>query len=94
MDGNIQIPETVSEYLARIGKKGGSKSRRGLSAETARNMVRMREARRAFRKFHAQCFWHMKDDMDITSEDIPEIVRGLRQNGGREGFLLAAKLCP
>ncbi len=80
-------------YLAGIGRKGGLKSRRGLSLETARNMVRLRETRRAFRLFHAQCFWHMKDDMDVTIEDIPEIVRGLRQNGGREGFLLAAKLC-
>ena len=56
-------------------------------------MVRTREARRAFRKFHAQCFWYMRRDMNVTSADIPEVVRGLRQNGGRQGFLLAAKLC-
>ena len=29
----------------------------------------------------------------ISLDDIPEIVRGLRQNGGRRGFLVAAKLC-
>ena len=56
-------------------------------------MVRVREARRAFRRFYAQCFWYMRPDMDVTIEDIPELVRGLRQNGGRQGFLLAAKLC-
>jgi len=83
----------VSAYLAEIGRKGGVKSRRRLSAEDARNMVRVREARRAFRMFHAQCFWYMRKDMDVTLADIPEIVRGLRQNGGRRGFLLAAKLC-
>ena len=56
-------------------------------------MVRVREARKAFRKYHAQCFWYMPADARITLEDIPEIVRGLRKNGGRQGFFLAAKLC-
>ena len=84
---------SIREYLSAIGRKGGAKSRRNLSPEDARNMVRVREAQRAFRKFHTQCFWYMRDDMRITKDDIPEIVRGLRQNGGRQGFLLAAKLC-
>jgi hypothetical protein len=83
----------ISQYLSEIGRKGGRKSRRSLSSETARDMVRVREARKAFRAFHAQCFWYMREDMPITLQDIPEIVRGLRQNGGRQGFLLAAKLC-
>lgn len=57
-------------------------------------MVRLREARRAFHRFHSQCFWYMRPDMAITEDDVPEIARGLRQNGGRQGFLLASKLCP
>lgn len=85
--------QEVSRYLAEIGRKGGKKSRRRLSSADARDMVRVREARRAFRKFHAQCFWYLRSDLDVSLDDIPEIVRGLRQNGGREGFLLAAKLC-
>ncbi|MEI7435800.1 MAG: hypothetical protein WCL16_03210 [bacterium] len=88
-----QVPREVSAYLAAIGRLGGVKSRRRLSSETAHNMVRVREARRIFRKFYAQCFWFMRQDMVVTIEDIPELVRGLRQNGGRQGFLLAAKLC-
>jgi hypothetical protein len=84
---------TVSAYLSRIGRKGGLKSRRSLSSEEARNMVRLREARRAFRTFYSPCFWYMREDMAITLADVPEIARGLRQNGGRQGFLLAAKLC-
>ena len=56
-------------------------------------MVRVREARRIFRRFYVQCFWYMRQDLDVTIKDIPELVRGLRQNGGRQGFLLAAKLC-
>jgi len=83
----------VREYLSEIGRKGGRKSRRRLSSEDARNMVRLREARRTFHRFYAQCFWYLREDMEITLADVPEIVRGLRQNGGRQGFLLAAKLC-
>ncbi len=88
-----QVRKEVRAYLAAIGRKGGTKSRRSLSCETARDMVRVREARKIFREFHAQCFWFMRPDLRVTAEDIPELVRGLRQNGGRQGFLLAAKLC-
>ena len=87
------IDASISQYLSEIGRAGGRKSRRSLSSETARDMVRIREARKAFHAFHAQCFWYMREDMKITLQDIPEIVRGLRQNGGRQGFLLAATLC-
>ena len=83
----------ISVYLADIGRRGGKKSRRHLSSEQARDMVRVREARRAFRRFHAQCFWYMPADLEASLADIPEIVRGLRQNGGRHGFILADKLC-
>lgn len=88
-----QVPTEVRAYLAAIGRKGGTKSRRSLSAETACDMVRVREARKIFREFHARCFWFMRPDLRVTINDIPELVRGLRQNGGRQGFLLAAKLC-
>lgn len=83
----------ISQYLSEIGRKGGKKSRRKLSSADARDMVRVREARRAFRRFHPRCFWYLREDLEVSLDDIPEIVRGLRQNGGREGFLLAAKLC-
>jgi hypothetical protein len=85
--------QLVNEYRRRIGRNGGLKSRRHLSSSGARNMVRLREARRACRKFHAQCFWYLREDMKSTREDIPEIVRGLRNNGGRQGYFLAEKLC-
>ncbi|MEI6147972.1 MAG: hypothetical protein WCS01_02670 [bacterium] len=88
-----QVPKEVRAYLAAIGRKGGAKSRRRLSCEAARDMVRVREARKIFREFYAQCFWFIRPDLRVTINDIPELVRGLRQNGGRQGFLLAAKLC-
>jgi len=84
----------VSAYLAEIGRRGGAKSRRHLTAEQARHMVRMREARRIYRRYYAQCFWYLRPDLMPTPADLPEIARGLRQHGGRAGFLLAAKLCP
>ena len=86
------VPD-IRAYLSKIGRMGGSKSRRVLSTEEARNMVRVREARRAFRAFYTQCFWYLRPDMVVTLADIPEIVRGLRLHGGRQGFLLASRLC-
>lgn len=53
----------------------------------------IKEAQDAFNKFYAQCFWYMRKDMDVTEDDLPEIIRGLRCYGGRQGFLLADKLC-
>ena len=88
----MDTPPSLRAYLARIGRKGGSKSRRTLSSADARDMVRVREARRAFREFHAQCFWYLRPDLQVSLDDVPEIVRGLRQNGGRRGFFVAARL--
>lgn len=89
----MDTQDPLKAYLARIGRKGGAKSRRRLSSADARDMVRVREARRAFREFHAQCFWYLRPDMPVSLGDVLEIVRGLRQNGGRKGFLVAARLC-
>ncbi len=89
----MDTPASVRAYLAQIGRKGGTRSRRKLSSQDARNMVRMREAGRAFREFHTQCFWYLRKDVKLTLDDVPEIVRGLRQNGGLRGYLVAAKLC-
>ncbi|MXW34413.1 MAG: hypothetical protein F4X11_10505 [Acidobacteria bacterium] len=93
IDRQMDTPDPLKAYLARIGRKGGSRSRRVLSSADARDMVRVREARRAFREFHAQCFWYLRPDLQVSLDDVPEIVRGLRRNGGRKGFLVAARLC-
>jgi hypothetical protein len=44
----------VKSYLAEIGSRGGRKSRRTLDPDTARAMVRVREARRAHRAYRAR----------------------------------------
>lgn len=80
-------PRTIERLDPAVRQRGR------LSSADARDMVRVREARRAFRDFHAQCFWYLDPDLRVTLRDVPEIARGLRQNGGRKGFLVAARLC-
>jgi len=86
------IPE-VRAYLAEIGRRGGRRSRRVLSPETARRMVQLREARRAFTRFHARCFWSSPKDYDVTMADIPWVARQLMTHGGRDGWRVGAGLC-
>lgn len=57
-------------------------------------MVRVREARRAFRKFHTRCFWSTDPQRVITAADVPWVAEQLMTHGGREGWELGAKLCP
>jgi hypothetical protein len=87
------IDPKVREYLARMGREGGKKSRRSLSSAQAREMVRVREARRAYRDFHASCFWSFDPQYRIETKDIPWVVAELRKKGGREAWEVAARLC-
>jgi len=83
----------VRKYLSSIGQKGGRRSRRTLTTEEAKEMVRVREARRAFKKFYAHCFWSFKRDMIVGLQDIPWLVEQLRKHGNREAWEVADRLC-
>lgn len=83
----------VRAYLSAIGRRGGRKSRRALSPETARTMVRLREARRAFHRFHTQCFWSTDPEYRVTVADIPWVAERLMTYGGRAGWEAGARLC-
>jgi hypothetical protein len=83
----------VSAYLADIGRRGGCKSRRTLDPETARAMVRVREARRAFRRFQAECFWSFDPDYVVGQTDVAWVAEQLRKHGGSEAWEVASKLC-
>jgi hypothetical protein len=85
--------QAIRNYLAEIGKRGGAKSRRRLDSRTARDMVRIREARRAFRRFHTQCFWSTDPDFRITLDNIDWVVEQLMKNGNRITWEIGAKLC-
>jgi hypothetical protein len=56
-------------------------------------MVKIREARRAYAKFHAQCFWSYDPDLKITSADVPWVASQLMKQGGRAAWFAGAKLC-
>ncbi|GIW50962.1 MAG: hypothetical protein KatS3mg081_0317 [Gemmatimonadales bacterium] len=84
---------TLRRYLAEIGARGGRKSRRQLSREAARNMVKVREARRAFRRFRSRCFWSYRPDLVINLDDVPWVAEQLMRHGNREAWQVAARLC-
>lgn len=87
------MSNAVRKHMAAIGRLGGLRSRRRLDSDAAREMVRIREARRAYRRFHATCFWWCDPAFEITAPDIPWLVEGLRKNGNREAWEVAARLC-
>ena len=89
----MDAQDPLKSRSAPISRHGGAGSHRPPPAAEARDRARVRAARRAFRDYHAQCFWYLRPDTRVTLGDVPEIVRGLRRHGGRKGFLLAARLC-
>lgn len=84
---------TITKYLSTIGRRGGLKSRRKLDAATAREMVRVREARRAYRRFHTTCFWSYRAALEIGREDVPWIAEQLMKHGNREAWNAGVRLC-
>ena len=55
--------------------------------------ARLALAREAFAEYKTHCFWYLKPDLEIDLEALPTIIAGLRQNGDRNAFLIAARLC-
>lgn len=85
--------QAVKQYLAQIGRKGGQKSRGQLSPETAKSMVKIREARRAFRNFYTSCFWSFDEGYVIQAADIPWVAQQLRKHGNHKAWKVAQSLC-
>lgn len=84
---------SIRKYLAGIGRRGGLKSRRTLDPETARKMVRVREARRAFHRFYATCFWSYRPDLAIGRDDVAWVAEQLMKHGTRETWIVGTRLC-
>lgn len=80
--------------MSKIGRKGGRKSRRSLDSDTAREMVRIREARRAYERFHASCFRSHPPDLEIGLDDVSWVAQQLMKKGGREAWRAGRSLCP
>jgi hypothetical protein len=85
--------DEIRRYLAEIGRAGGRKSRRRLDPATARDMVRVREARKAFRRFRTTCFWSYRPDLEIRLSDVPWVAEQLMKHGNREAWRIGARLC-
>ena len=83
----------MRKYFAEIGRRGGQKSRRTLDPDTARNMVRVREARRAYRRFRTSCFWSYRPDLTIGMDDVDWVAETLMRNGNREAWIIGRRLC-
>ena len=77
---------------ADAGRLGGLRSRRTLSAESARAMVCVREARKLFRANYLTCFWWARPDLVIGIAEVPWVADGLRKHGGRVAWRAAARL--
>jgi hypothetical protein len=56
-------------------------------------MVRLREARRAFKRFHTQCFWSCDPAYQVTARDVSWVAEQLMKFGGRAGWDAGARLC-
>ena len=85
--------EITRSYLSQLGRLGGRQSRRRLTPEQARAMVAVREARRAYKQFHTQCFWSFDPHYVITQKDVVWVAQRLQEFGGQQGWVLGAKLC-
>jgi len=87
-----EINKKTRTYLAEIGRRGGRNSRRKLDGDEARRMVLIREARRAYRKFHSQCFWFSPAGYVPGEGDIEWVAGQLRKHGGAAGWERARRL--
>ncbi len=87
MDPNIK------QYLSQIGSKGGKKSRRRLDSQDARDMVLVREARRAFKKYYASCFWSYDPNYKIGIGDVSWVAEQLQKNGDLLAWKKSKQLC-
>lgn len=56
-------------------------------------MVRVREARRAYRRFHSSCFWSYRADLTISQSDVRWVAEQLMKHGNREAWRVGARLC-
>jgi hypothetical protein len=56
-------------------------------------MVKVREARRAFTRFYASCFWSYRRDVRIGQGDVAWVAEQLMKSGNREAWHVGAHLC-
>ena len=65
----------------------------GDNMDSASHATCLKKAQELYEKYYEQCFWYMKRNLIITKKDLPQIIKGLKTYGGRNGYLEACKLC-
>jgi hypothetical protein len=50
-------------------------------------------AQEAFQRYKGRCFWFIRDDFQVTEDTLDLVIKGLRSDGDRQAFFIAAKLC-
>ena len=88
------MDETTGSDPTGVGRRRDHGSRRRFDPEIASERVRVREARRAFRKFYATCFWSYRPELEIGLNDVEWVAETLRRNGNLEAWRVASRLCP
>lgn len=53
---------------------------------------RVREARLAYRRYYASCFWSYRPCLRIGADDVEWVAAQLQKHGGREAWFVAARL--
>jgi hypothetical protein len=86
------LTKATRAYFAQIGRRGGRKSRRILSQAQARQMVAIRLARSAYRRFHARCFWSYRSDLTISAKNALWVAEQLRRNGSLAHWKIANRI--
>ncbi len=56
-------------------------------------MVQLREARRAYRLYHARCFWSFNPEYAVGYDDIEWVAEQLMKNGDPEARQKGRELC-
>lgn len=56
-------------------------------------MTKVRDARRAYARFHTECFWSCDPARRITGDDVAWVAETLMRQGGREAWEVGARLC-
>ena len=85
--------KVIQRYLSAIGRRGGRKSKRVLDPVTARQMVKVREAKRAFKRYYSECFWSYDPDHLITKDDVSWVAEQLMKHGSRKCWEIGRSLC-
>ncbi len=89
----MEVDPQIKKYLSEIGRKGGRKSKRHLDSVAAQNMVKVREARKVFKKYFVDCFWSCDPELIINLEDVQWVGEQLMKNGSLQCWKIGKRLC-